>query len=83
MKLRRSIHTLTKFLGKIYDPKNATKIENELKTVRKRIVELETLLEKNKLKEELPELVFSQTIYKTLRTHFGTRDINQLTTKEV
>lgn len=40
MKLRRSIHTLSKLLAKIYDNKLATKIENELKTVRKRLLEL-------------------------------------------
>jgi hypothetical protein len=40
MKLRRSIHGLSKLLGKTYDNKLTTKIENELKTVRKRLLEL-------------------------------------------
>ena len=40
MKLRRSLHGLVKLLGKIYDNKLSTKIDNELKTVRKRVTEV-------------------------------------------
>jgi hypothetical protein len=81
IKLRRAFHLLAKVLGSSHDPKNQNKIEAEIKTFRKRFNELEALVEKNGIKEEIPEKVFSELLPKTLRCNYGLKNVNPITLK--
>ena len=72
-----------KQLGNSYEAKNQGKIEGELKTLKKRLIEQQTLVEKNNLKEEVPENVFNNILPKTLRSNFGWKYIKPQTLHDV
>ena len=54
-----------------------------MKSFKKKFCDLETLIQQNKLEEELPEGAFSQNIWKTLRSNLNSKSFNQLTMKQV
>ena len=83
LRLRRALHGLAKVLAKPYSPKNQGKLEAELKAVKKKIVELESLIEKLTIEEDVPDGVFSASISKTIRSNFGNREIQKITLQEV